>query len=279
MDPAQAVDAVMQTRGKAAVILAEALREVYGGSEAELRNKILKLLGKDPALFPMGWYDPPPGGIAVLSDVAPFDRLKYDTLRTEDNWPSQDSRMESESVIGIAYVSPVDRVTGMFGDIGLTVYSGKDQGIRDHIRECYACIVEIAEKAQVGMSFSELNAQASDIFNAAKKTIGWMTTYHDPQKINLGHTVPGTISDGFAVSSDFEDVKEQIRSKRVYINAIETYRIPDTCAFTVEARLTDPDLKMPNTFFHVIVAFVNGKRTVLTNFDEIFRAAKMDYML
>ena len=77
----------------------------------------------------------------------------------------------------------------------------------------------------------------------------------------------------------FEEIKKTITQERVYIKEIVNFKIPETCAFTVESRLEDlnyPDL--PSVYFHFIVCFDKGKKIILENFDQIFKAVGMDYM-
>ena len=130
------------------------------------------------------------------------------------------------------------------------------------------------------MKFSDLYKEAMNIFSARNKMIRWITTYHDPLKVNLGHTIPGSFGEETGSGNSFEEIKEFVRSKRIYINETEEFRILSTCAFTVEARLVDTnDPDLPNTLFHIITTFSNGKKEILTNFNDIFRTVGMDYML
>lgn len=273
------IQAIEETRKTGADILAATVAGIYGKTEAVARDEILAGLGQRPGLFPKGWYDPPPGGVAVLSAEAPYERLQFETLRSEKYWPSEKVTIGTESVT-MVYISPVDRRTGMLGDIGLTLYAGEDNMVREHIRSCRDLLVEAAEAIKVGMKFSDVWRASGELFEKkGQKMIGWMTTYHDPLKINLGHTVPGSYGDGSVLGDTFESTREAIRSRRIYFNEQESFVIPETCAVTLEVRLTDKEKKLPNTFFHVIVIFSKGERRVLTNFDDIFRASGMDYML
>ena len=213
----------------------------------------------------------------VLFDVAPYARLQFESLRSEKSWPIE-SIFTRESV-GLVYMSPVDKRTSMIGDIGLAVYKGEENQIIDHIKTCRDMVIAAAELAEIGMEFRELFHSAISLFKKrGGKVIGWMTTNHDPLKLNLGHTAPGSYQ-VLQFGDAFEQVRETIRTKRLYINELETFKIPETCAFTVEARLTDESLRLPNAFFHVIVTFSQGKKGILTDFDGIFKAVGMDYML
>ena len=272
------VSSLKKTRKTASDILVAALSHSDGKTEKEIRDTILETVAAHDELFPMGWYDPPPGGVAVLSSSSPYRRLQFDTLREEDYWPGSDGVIGGENV-SLVYISPVDRKTGMFGDIGLTLYTGSDPAIREHIRSCRDLLIQAAETARAGMKFSDLYRSSIESFqNQGGKVIGWMTTYHDPLKVNLGHTVPGSYSEP-VLAETFEETKEAIRSRRIYINEVESFEIPETCAFTMEVRLTDAEKRLPNTFFHVIVSFSSGRKEILTDFDDIFRTVGMEYMI
>lgn len=273
------IKAIIQSRNTAAGILEKSLRNLDNNSEIEISKKILKEVSNHDELFPNGWYDPPPGGVCVLLGQTPFKRLQFKTLRNPSAWPNNTSKFSTETV-GIIYLSPVDHLTGMFGDIGLTIYSGENKEIKDHIRKCYNVILEVAKKAEARMLFSDLFNEAISSFNNNLKIIEWMTTTNDPTLgINLGHTVPGSYENEVQASASFEELKIKLTKGRIYINGSENFKIPETCAFTVEARLVDNQKKyLPNVFFHFIVCFDHGKKTILENFSEIFKTVGMDYM-
>jgi hypothetical protein len=272
------IEAVIRTRQTASEVVAEVLKDCKDLSEVELRDRILAGVVGHPELYPSGWYDPPAGGVSVLFGDAPFERLQFNSLRNPVFFPNQ-SHVFGPETVGIIYLSPVDRASGMIGDTSFTIYNGSDEKVQNHIRTVFETVIGLAEHAEVGMKFSELYAFAMDLFQKNNKAIGWMTTTHDPLKINLGHTVPGSY--GGTVANAFEERKEEIRSQRLYINQVEEFVIPETCAFTVEARLIDTtDVSMPNAICHVITTFSEGERKILTNFDPIFKSIGMlEYML
>lgn len=273
------IEAIVRTRARAAGIVADSLSDIHGASEKGVCGKILKGLSDTSELYPKGWYDPPPGGVAVLFDEKPYDRLKFDTLRAPEFFPSEKFRFGAESV-GIIYASAVDKASGLLGDVGCTIYNGKDQKIREHIRKTYGAIISAAGHAEAGMKFSELYKFAIDSFGGESRVIAWMTTFHDPLKVNLGHTIPGSFGNDLPGANNFEELKEAIRTRRTYINAVEEFRIPETCAFTFEARLMDPQKpELPNVFVHYIVTFSAGQKRILADFEGIFKAAGMaEYM-
>lgn len=270
------INTIIKTRKIAAEIAAQVLLNIDNISEVELRDLILSKMSTYDSLFPKGWYDPPPGGVGVLFDQSPFKRLQFESLRNPLSWPNETSRFKKES-IGIVYLSPVDKKTGMLGDFGFTIYKGNNKEIKQHILKCFKTTLVIAEHAEVGMKFSDLYKFANDLFKNEFKIIGWMTTSHDPLGVNLGHTAPGSFENNFILGNTFEEVKETIRTKRIYINKVENFKIPETCAFTVETRLADLNRPyLPNVFFHFIVIFQNGEKRILKNFENIFKIANID---
>lgn len=268
--------AIATTRIRASRILADAVRDISDRSEKEVAEKISKAVRSWDDVFDSGWYDPPPGGVLALFGTEPFDRLKYKSIRDPAFFPRHDIYFSPETVAQL-HLCPVERKKGLFGDFGCTIYRGTSLEIKRHLKTVHDVIIGIAERAEVGMSFSQLFAYAQTRFTATRTIIGWMSTVHDTMQTNLGHTVPGSVDENVPTNS-FDNAKEFIQTHRIFINEKQTFVIPPTCAFTVEARLTNQELKLPNTYFHVIVTFSGGRKEILTNFDDVFAAAGMTYM-
>jgi len=273
------IDAVIRTRKIAEQIAIKSLEDIAGISEAGLRDKIISEVKNHTEIFSEGYYSPPPLGIGVIFNEKPFDRFKYDSLRNPDFWPKENSHFKQETV-GMVYFSPVDRKTGMIGDIGFTFYLGDSEEIKQHIKNCYSAILDVAKHAEVGMTFSGLCSFASSHFANKFKMTKLTASNSDPnQSINLGHTIPGSFEKDFVFGDTFEKVKETITKNRVPFIDTENFEIPQTCAFTVESRLEDlNNPNLPSVYFHFIVCFNKGEKTILENFDEIFTAVGMDYM-
>ncbi len=273
------ISAIVKTRETASEIAIKSLENIENISEVELRDRVISQTEKHSELFPKGWYDPPFSGIETLFGQEPFERLKFDTLRKPIHWPNENYKFEKETV-AIIYLSPVDIKTKMIGDFGFTIYNGEKEEIKNHIKKCYQTILKMAEHAEVGMKFCDLYHFAVSSFESDYKIIGEMVTSSDPNLgINLGHTLPGSFEDNFVFGETFEEVRDTIRTKRIYINEVENFIIPETCAFTVEARLEDVEKpELPKIYFHFIVCFDKGQKTILKNFENIFKIAKMDYM-
>jgi len=277
---ADLIDTVVKTRNIAEEIAAQSLLNIDGISEIELYERILKAMSSHVEIFPRGWYDPPRDGISVLFDRAPFGRLLYDSLRNLEYAPSPTRLFEKESVGGI-YFSPVNKTTKTLGDIGFTLYRGDNKEIKEHLRKSYAVVLQIAEHAEVGMSFSSLCKFASELFsaNGLKPSRRAILSSDQNQSLNLGHSVPGASGNEVIEGDSFEEIKENIRTKRVHFINTEDFKIPETYAFTVESRLESAtDSNMPSASWHFIVCFDKGKKIILNNFQEIFKVVEMDYM-
>src|SRR3989338_643720 len=274
------IDAIIRTRKTASEILTKSLNKIEGLSEKQLAEKILKEVRNYSEIFPEGYYSPPPSGIGILFDQKPFKRLRYDSLRNPEYWPSQDITLNNESV-SMLYFSPVDRETNMLGDVGCTIYQGEDEEIKQHIKKCYDTILKIAQYTEVGMEFSQICKFASNLIKGELKMTKWTAANSDPnQSINLGHTVPGSFEKDLVFGNTFEEIKETIRISRIALIDTANFIIPETCAFTVESRLEDFDNpNLPIVHFHFIVCFRKGKKVILENYNDIFKTVGMDYMI
>jgi hypothetical protein len=259
---------------------------VAGESEAALHDKLHVALTNRPELFDSGWYAPPPDGIGVLFGRSDdMSRLDFDSLRKVEHWPNDQNALDAETV-GLVYASPVER-SGMIGDFGLTFYRGQNAAIRQQLRLAYELTNRVCEFAQVGMEFREL-------FDFCQKTMadsgaksGRMALINDPSDINFGHTVPWSyelptpdeqrIIDGGSI----DKLRDLISSKRLFLNSIESFRIPEVCAFTVEPRVTtvDESGQLRLAYFHFIVAFRGrDKKTTVAGFEPIFDKLQMSYI-
>jgi len=272
------IDSIIKTRTLAGNIFVNSLTNLDGLSELGIKEKIASEIQNHNEIFPEGWYNPPPAGISVILDQKPFKRLQYDNLRQPVFWPRADLIFEKETV-AMVYCSPIDRKTGMLADIGLTIYRGENGAIKQHIKNSYQAILAIAKHAEVGMKFSGLCAFASNSFENKFRTTRWTTKSSPNTNMNLGHTIPGSFENNFIFGETYEEIKEAIRTKRIQVNEVENFQIPETCAFTIESRLEDAnDPNMPSSYFHFIVCFDKGKKTILENYSQIFSTVGMDYM-
>lgn len=273
------IDSVIEIRKISEQIALKSLINIEGISEAELKDRIILEFAKHNEIFPEGYYSPPPKGIAVLFAEKPYDRFRYDNLRNSEYW-SNDNFKFNKNTVGMIYFSPVNRKTNMIGDIGFTFYTGDDEEIKQHIKNCYNAILDIAKYIKIGMKFSDICIFANNFLKNKLKMTKWVALNSDPnQTINLGHTIPGSFETNLVFGNTFEEVRETIKKGRIPFIDTEKFVIPNTCAFTVESRLEDlNNPNLPSVHFHFIVCFDNGKKTILENFEEIFKTVGMDYM-
>lgn len=276
------LDTCEKTRKLASKFVEESFKD-HKLSETEFTNKIKKHFSSNEGLYNHGWYEPPPYGIAALfSEENNFKRLQFDTLRKKDYWPKGEYRFGMEKV-GIVYISPVDKNSGVIGDFGTTVYIGSDERIKNHLTNSLSLIEKVAEFSEVGMEFREIHEYAQKIFLKASVNNDRTVTHTDKVGTNIGHTIPWTYENPteseikIIKSRNFEKLKDLISRKRINVNSEEKFRIPENIAFTNEIRLEDSnDPSLPLVFFHLTVLFRNGKKSIGSNFNPVFKALEMD---
>ena len=287
------IDICKKTRSFASQALASCLRSLlFTGqklSEKQFADTWLEELRKNTAIFPDGWYTPPPHGICVLFGSTERDsRHNYQTLRSEDMWPKGDVYLNRQNGISYLFASPVDRKSGIIGDFGLTVYFGNDSIVKQHLITCLSINRLIFEYIDIGKKFSEVYSYAEKIISEHGLKNGVVSTT-DPAGKNFGHTVPAIYFEWTSreqsildnAESDWDTFKNMINKKRVFVNPIEETTYKPGMAITLEPRLIVPDNPhIPMGSFHTIVTIhKDGKKELLTNFDEVFRTAGMDFML
>lgn len=251
-------------------------------SEKALTDLSLAYLRRNKDLFEDGWYAPPPHGIITVFGKKDdnFKKVSQPSFRPESEWP-QDSRYYDDEDIVLFYASPIDRITGLIGDFGLNLYSGSNKEIREHFENVLRATLHIASQAKIGMSFSELYQLAIEY----GKTCGFYNNIESSADItgtNIGHTIPLSFPDdqthaAIAQAKDYEEIKEAIRSYRVFVNAACDQRIQSDMAFTIEPRFSTDT--MPNTLFHLTMIFENGEKRICHGFEPIMQQASMDYLL
>jgi hypothetical protein len=256
---------------------AQCFLETFGGenpwdsrlTESDIAQRWLGHMKRCSDLLPGGWYQPPPGGLAVLIGEAPkFKRLEYESLRDESSWPRNDIPLLPGSLV-YAYASPVDRETGLIGDLGFTLYSGPDERLQEYLRTCLRVTLDVARYAEPGMALCDLYTYAdSRITGAGFRNQTPSST--DPGAMNVGHTVPWSYPSGApdVDLSDMVSLRDQIRTSRLFLNSRNTTPIGRDMTFTVEPRFISDNYPMCG--YHVIVSFTDGVRDISTCFREIF---------
>jgi hypothetical protein len=271
---------IQRTRSIAALALVDALSHSHeASSERAICNRWTQTIDKSPSLCPEGWYQPPPGGACILigHPENAFARMNYDSLRNPAIWPRDDISLRDDSLI-YAYASPIDRATGLIGDIGLTLYRGPEPWIRDHLLTCLEVTTRVASFAEVGMELRELfnyaqrEIEAAELSNETSSTASGIP--------NIGHTIPWSY-EGYSdeVKQCLErgnacNMRDKISKQRVFINISATLRIQPTMAFTVEPQIASS--KAPLCSYHIIVAFSKGRKSISPSFESLFKAFAMD---
>lgn len=282
------IDICRQLRHEASEAAVKAFLNLNRPTETEFArrlNKELKGCCSD-YIYSSGWYSPPPMGIGVLFASAESPgRLFFDSLRNPKFWPHSQFCF-AENCLGMVYLSPVKAADGTIGDFGLTVYNGRSEKIRHHLRKCLEITENVAEYAQLGMEFRQLYAYAQSLLRENRLTNSGAVAYNDPAGANIGHTIPWTshetldTEEAIFEGRNFEAVKELIARRRIFISPRESFKISRNLAYVVELRMRrSNDPAMPNVFFHILVSFKSGIKCVYTGFNQVFKALKMDSYL
>ncbi|MFH0773588.1 MAG: hypothetical protein V1922_04735 [bacterium] len=285
--------ACMSTRSWAAQSFYFALKELLKTksplSEAMLRNHWIDEMRKNQNIYPNGWYLPPPNGIGVLFGTEDkYERMNYKSLRPEEMYPKNNILLDKKRGVIYVYASPVDKKTGMIGDWGMTIYFGKNPEIITHLQRCLSLNKQVLSYIQVGMTFKEVTIYANTLFTQLHLS-NEVTSITDTSSsgVNVGHTVPASYENWMSEEleifngNDWRNIVNMISKKRKFLNLTEPLPIQSGMAFTIEQRLTHRDNpQIPMSSFHTIALIhQNGKKELLTNFDQIFHLTGMNYML
>ena len=261
-------------------VLEQALHSTKPVVEAEFRDQLLHELRTSAKIYPDGWYEPPPQGVAVLfgTDAEGENcRVNFGSLREKKQWPREDVFLDRQKGIIYVYLSPIDKKTAIIGDFTVTLYVGHDPEIKKHLITCYKINKKIADSIRTGMSFSEISAISNKLLaeHGLKNEIVCKTS---PSFGDLGHLVPGT-GEGWSrqekeviESGQWEKVKETISKKRVFVRAGETYHVKPGVIFTIEPRPTAiGNSKLPMASFHsFFIVHEDGKTELFTGFEGLF---------
>ena len=291
VSPIDKLKAIAETRAWAAQSFVSAFKSLLEIntpiSETLLRDQWRDQLRKNHLIYPEGWYLPPLHGIGILFGTeVNYQRMNYQSLRPKNSWPKDSIFLDKNKGIIYVFSSPVDKLTGMIGDWGMTIYFGKNPDIIEHLKLCLRINYQILEHAQVGMTFSELTNFSNKLF-LEQDLYNQVSSITDPTGVNIGHTVPWSYEDlapeeiETFKTNDWQQILTMINSKRKFLDLQEKLQIQPGMAFTVEQRLTKPsNNNIPMSSFHTI-AVINpdGTKKLLTNFDEVFKLVEMNYML
>jgi hypothetical protein len=260
-------------------------------SEAQFRNLWLGELRKHQEIFPDGWYIPPPSGMVVLfANEKNLNRANWQSIRPKESWPKENIFLNKTTDLVQLYAGPVDKSSGMMGDFGITLYFGQNIKIINHLKSSLVAIKEIFEGLNEGMQLRDVSTFGHDTLMKRGIASNLVST-SDPSGTNIGHTIPFTDEDitpderniirNLQASASWKLVSDLLSKRRKFLNDIETFQIKRGLALTLEPRpQSTTDISIPMVYFHTIAIFhEDGRKELLTGFDEIFKLTRMNYML
>ncbi len=265
------INGIIEARSICAKTLLSVLTELEKPfSEMEVANAWSKKLGMCEQVLPFGWYQPPPNGMSVmLAESKNFDRLSFQSLRDESNWPSSKFCYSDDSIL-YPYYSAIHRQTSMIGDYVATFYAGRDMRIREWYREVYYLTQRVIDKITFGISFL-------DIFEIAQQELSQLGAANNTFSLSgglaadIGHTVPFFGSADvpcYEDSTDSSTLSNLIANGREFISKESTYVIDKPTAFTIEPQCLVPEYPMAS--FHTIVIVLEDRKLVVEKFRSIF---------
>lgn len=259
-------------RQKAFKSLNITIKELYDKeniSEIDFKNKWQNNLEKEKDIIVDGWYNPPPKGMAVLFG----SRVSFDTLRNKKNWASHTIINWNEDLL-YAYCSPVDQLSGMIGDMSVTLYFGQNKKIINHIRNCHEAVQEVFSQLDKLENSQELFVCSEKIF-AKHKLKNCIISKTDNVTLDLGHTFP-KLEERQIKDSLTEEEKQKISKARKFINGNSNWRFTEEMEFTIEPQLVSTeDLKLPQISQHYLIKKIKEKFIISKDIDEVLSKYKL----
>jgi hypothetical protein len=275
-------DQLRRMRRLTSETLAETLRGIAReASESEIRDMWLERLRQTNGIVTEGWYAPPPGGVIVAAASPPhYERVNQPSFRPQAAWPSSQYFLGDESLL-YAYASPVDRETGVIGDLGCSLYRGSNANLRSHLRSTWKVTMAIIEEVEVGKSFPDLYRRAMELIESEGMT-NVVHSVHAGSASDIGHLIPWSDLPASRMERDvinggsLQAVADLVSTKRRFINDTDEFVIGENVALTIEPRLRRGDLPMAG--FHTVVVIEDGRKRPVLEFDPLFDLFDMDYL-
>ena len=259
-------------RQKAFSSLKVTLDELYGKNnitEKDFAKSWQRNLEKYGDIIADGWYNPPPKGMAVLFG----NRVSFDSLRNEKNWVS-DTMIDWNTDLLYVYSSPIDKTSGMIGDISLTLYFGKDEKIINHIKNSYKATLEIFDNLDKCQNSQELFACSEEIF-AKYHLKNCIISKTDHTPLDLGHTFP-YLDNLQARDNLTKQEKQEISKARKFINESSKWDFTDGMQFTIEPQLISTENEqLPQISQHYLVKKMESGFIVCKDIDELLLKYKL----
>jgi hypothetical protein len=246
----------------------DALRGRACTTERDFKASWLDRLSHCSDIVASGWYSPPPDGITVLT-ATPDDpaRLAYSSLRSEEYWPS-DRLIDWQNGLLLAYCSAIDKVSGLAGDIAITLYFGSESRIKDYFRRAHFVVGRLLDS--ISNKDTSLNIiDRADAAFADKGLRNCVTSITDKASYNVGHTIP-QLNPELLGSTLSEEEREQCRTQRRFLNRVTDWPIASGGQFSIEPQIrsaTDEDL--PQLTFHYLVRAERSEIRVCRDVDSL----------
>lgn len=248
------------------------LNSLYGRkniSEKMFKDEWQKNLKQETSLIADGWYNPPPKGMAVLFG----NRVSFDTLRDEKNW-SNDTIINWKEDLLYVYCSPIDKSSGIIGDMSLTLYFGQDEKIKNHIKNCYNAVQEVFSELGKLENSAELFSCSEQIF-AKHQLKNCVISKTDYTPLDLGHTFP-KLENLQAKESLTEIEKQEISKARKFINADSNWKFEEGMQFTIEPQLVSiEDSSLPQISQHYLIKKEESKFTISDDVQKTLEKYKL----
>lgn len=255
-------------RQKAFDSLCITLDTLYGRcniSEIDFKNEWYHNLEKQNDIIADGWYNSPPKGMSVLFG----DRVSFDSLRNEKNWANNTTINWNKDLL-YAYCSPIDKISGIIGDLSLTLYFGKDEKIINHIKNCYNAIQEVFNNLNNFQNSQELFIGSEKIFTKHKLK-NCIISKTDDTPLDLGHTFP-KLDNIQNKNSLTEEDKQKISQARMFINKNSKWIFAKELQFTIEPQLISTENpELPQISQHYLVKRSKNEFILCQDIDYLLR--------
>lgn len=260
------------TRKKAFDSLNNTLIELYGKdniSEKYFKDVWQKNLNKEKDIIADGWYNPPPKGMSILFG----NRVSFDSLRNRPNWAS-DTIINWNKDLLYAYCSPVDKLSGIIGDIAITLYFGDNKDIINHIKNCHDAVLEIFNNLNTIESSKELFELSQRVF-LKHKLKNCVISKTDNTPLDLGHTFP-RLNNTIINNQLKEDEKQEISKSRKFINENTNWNFTEGIQFTIEPQLISTEnYDLPQISQHYLIQKTKDDFIICNDIDLLLKKYKL----
>jgi hypothetical protein len=242
-----------------------------GITEEYFRDAWARRLCESQQLTSNGWYDPPPGGMAVFfghdNSTKPFG---FASLRPQHFWPSNRT-IDWNHGLMYAYCSPIHIPDGMPGDFGITLYFGNDSNVRSQFRAALAVTRQLISEITPGTMARTL-FRRSEILFADVGMRNNVVSVTDSVPVDLGHSLPRVQLPELGNNRQLkESAKRAVEKGRLFISESTDWPLSDVMQFTIEPNLVSVnDLRLPQVSPHYAVSVRDRRVRICDECDALF---------